>query len=128
MALAGESLGRVNSVMGAIEIKKGMYEEAAISFENGDSLDTSLFNRGLLLILIEDYDGAIPHLTKSCESETLAAKSYYLLAVAHAGKGDVDGLKSNLAEAVALNSGLKEKALSDLEFSKHKDLVIATLK
>jgi tetratricopeptide (TPR) repeat protein len=118
----------INAMKGAIEIRRGEYEDARASLASARSGEVVAFNRGLVNLLLDDYDNAQSSLDDASEAEAIAADSYYLKAVTAARQKSVDGVVKNLTEAIKLNSDLKDKALNDLEFVNFADAVAQTVR
>lgn len=113
----------INAMKGAIEIRRGEYEDARASLASARSGETIAFNRGLVNLLLDDYDNAQSSLDDATEEEMISAEAYYLKAVTAARQKSVDGVINNLKEAIELDSDLKDKALNDLEFVNFADAV-----
>ena len=108
----------VNGVKGATEIYKADYASAVRSESSAVDTDVNLFNKGLAQILNKDYANASASFTEASRKNANYAWAYYGAAVAAARAGNADAVVSNLTSAVKINPSLKEKALTDLEFSK----------
>ncbi|GAB1405989.1 hypothetical protein MASR1M74_31710 [Lentimicrobium sp.] len=72
-------------------------------------------NVALAQIMTEKYDEANASLKCAPES----AHNYYLMAVAHSRKGNVDMMMENLQKAFEQDATLKAKAAEDREFIKY---------
>ncbi len=108
----------VNGVKGACEIYMASYSSAVSSTSSALSTDVNLFNKGLAQLLNKDYSNASSSFAEATSKNSNFALAYYGAAVAAARNGNGDGVVSNLTSAVKIDSSLKEKALTDLEFSK----------
>ncbi|MBV6643832.1 MAG: hypothetical protein KI790_00195 [Cyclobacteriaceae bacterium] len=112
----------INGLKGAIEIRMGEYDKAKASFANAKSADKVNFDRGLVNLLSKDYAAANTGFDGATDG-TIAADAYYYKAVTAARSGNASDVISNLKEAVAKDSDLKDKALNDLEFVNFADAV-----
>ncbi len=102
------------------------YNQGIIAIQNGDysSANSSMagqntFNAALAKMLGGDAAGAGTILSASPDKDS--AKGRYLAAIIAARTNNADGVRSNLAAAVAKDASLKEKAQKDLEFRSFKD-------
>lgn len=102
------------------------YNQGIIAIQNGDyaSANSSMagqntFNAALAKMLGGDAAGAGTILAASPDRDS--AKGHYLAAIIAARTNNADGLRSNLAAAVAKDASLKDKAMKDLEFRNFKD-------
>jgi hypothetical protein len=108
----------VNGVKGASEIYMAKYDAAVRSESAALGTDVNLFNKGLAQILNKDYANAATSFKDATAKNSNYAVAYYGAAVAAARSGSADAVASNLTSAVKIDPSLKEKALTDLEFSK----------
>jgi len=108
----------VNGVKGASEIYMANYSAAVSSTSSALDTDVNLFNKGLAQLLNKDYSNASSSFAEASRKNSNYALAYYGAAVAAARSGNGDAVVSNLTNAVKIDSSLKEKALTDLEFSK----------
>lgn len=102
------------------------YNQGIIAIQNGDysSANSSMsgqntFNAALAKMLGGDAAGAGTILAASPDKDS--AKGHYLAAIIAARTNNADGVRSNLAAAVAKDASLKDKAMKDLEFRNFKD-------
>lgn len=108
----------VNGVKGASEIYMANYSSAVSSTSSALDTDVNLFNKGLAQLLNKDYSNASSSFAEATRKNSNYAIAYYGAAVAAARSGNGDAVVSNLTSAVKIDSSLKEKALTDLEFTK----------
>jgi outer membrane protein OmpA-like peptidoglycan-associated protein len=108
----------VNGVKGASEIYMANYSAAVSSTSAAVDTDVNLFNKGLAQLLNKDFSNAASSFAESTRKNSNLAIGYYGAAVAAARSGNGDAVVSNLTSAVRIDSGLKDKALTDLEFAK----------
>lgn len=108
----------VNGVKGACEIYMAKYDDAVRSESSAVTTDVNLFNKGLAQLLSKDYANAASSFNEATSKNANFAIGYYGAAVAAARQGNADLVMSNLANAVRIDPSLKEKAITDLEFSK----------
>ncbi len=102
------------------------YNQGIIAIQNGDysSANSSMsgqntFNAALAKMLGGDAAGAGTILAASPDKDS--AMGHYLAAIIAARTNNGEGVRSNLAAAVAKDASLKDKALKDLEFRNYKD-------
>lgn len=108
----------VNGVKGASEIYMANYSSAVSSTSSALDTDVNLFNKGLAQLLNKDFSNAASSFAEATRKNSNLAIAYYGAAVAAARSGNGDAVVSNLTSAVRIDSGLKDKALTDLEFAK----------
>jgi hypothetical protein len=108
----------VNGVKGADEIYKASYSDAVRSTSSSTDTDVNLFNKGLAQLLNKDNSNAGSSFAEASKKNPNMAIAFYGAAIAAARTNSGEGVVSNLVSAVKLNPSLKEKALSDLEFTK----------
>lgn len=108
----------VNGVKGACEIYMANYDAAVRSESAAVETDVNLFNKGLAQLLTKDYANASTSFGESTKKNANYAVAFYGAAIAAARSGNGDGVVSNLSSAVKIDPSLKDKALTDLEFSK----------
>jgi hypothetical protein len=94
------------------------YADAVRSTSSSSDSDVNLFNKGLSQLLSKDYSNAASSFAESTRKNPNYAIAFYGSAVASARNNSGDAVVSNLVSAVKLDPSLKEKALTDLEFSK----------
>lgn len=108
----------VNGVKGASEIYIAKYDAAVRSESSALTTDINLFNKGLAQLLSKDYANAANSFNEATTKNGNLAIGYYGAAVAAARSGNADKVVSSLTSAVKVDPTLKDKALTDLEFSK----------
>ena len=108
----------VNGIKGACEIYMAKYDAAVRSESAAVETDVNLFNKGLAQLLTKDYANATTSFGESTRKNANYAIAYYGAAIAAARSGNGDSVVSNLSSAVKIDPSLKDKALTDLEFSK----------
>lgn len=108
----------VNGVKGASEIYMAKYDAAVRSESSASTTDINLFNKGLAQLLSKDYGNAASAFAEATNKNSNLAIAYYGAAVAAARSGNADKVVSSLTSAVKADPSLKDKALTDLEFSK----------
>ncbi|MBS1977443.1 MAG: hypothetical protein JST46_08730 [Bacteroidetes bacterium] len=109
----------VNGVKGSAEISMAKYDAAVRSESAALTTDVNLFNKGLAQLLSKDYANASNSFGEATSKNSNMAVAYYGAAVAAARSGNADKVVSSLVSAVKIDPSLKEKALTDLEFSKY---------
>ncbi len=112
----------IYGVRGPIEIRNADYDKAKATLAGASNNEVTNFNRGLVSLLTEDWNGADDYFENILDSSIGADASYYrAVTAARANRsGDV---VSNLKDAVSKDASLKDKALADLEFSSFADAV-----
>ncbi|MBI1768006.1 MAG: hypothetical protein HYR67_06505 [Bacteroidetes bacterium] len=108
----------VNGVKGADEIYKASYSDAVRSTSSSSDTDVNLFNKGLAQLLNKDNSNAASSFAEASKKNPNMALAFYGAAIAAARNNSGEAVVSNLVSAVKLNPSLKEKALTDLEFTK----------
>ncbi len=108
----------VNGVKGSCEIYKAKYSDAVNSTSSSTDTDVNLFNKGLAQLLTKDNSNAGSSFAEASRKNANYALAYYGAAIAAARTGSGDAVVSNLTSAVKIDPSFKEKALTDLEFTK----------
>jgi outer membrane protein OmpA-like peptidoglycan-associated protein len=108
----------VNGVKGACEIYMANYAAAVSSTSSAVETDVNLFNKGLAQLLNKDASSAARSFADATAKNSNYAIAFYGAAVAAAQTNNGESVVSNLTNAVKIDSSLKEKALTDLEFAK----------
>ena len=128
-----ETVQRINAVRGAIEVQKGMYDEALSSLSAATNSLEVHYNKGLTTLLKKDFaqadaifSMAMQMVEQSSEgkmhSPRTRARLHYCMAISLARQGNRENLLEHLQSAVALDPSLKERAISDLEFRNYSDI------
>ncbi|MEY3451981.1 MAG: hypothetical protein RL711_1809 [Bacteroidota bacterium] len=99
-----------------LEIKTAKYRDANLSLENSVDNPVNKYNKALASLLNKDYDNAKKAFDEAILADPNNALAYYGAAVTAANQSNIDFLSSRLAKAVKLDSNLKGRAVSDLEF------------
>ncbi len=108
----------VNGVKGSSEIYMAKYDAAVRSESAASATDINLFNKGLAQLLSKDYANAASSFNEATAKNANMAIAFYGAAVAAARSGNAEKVVSSLSSAVKIDPSLKDKALTDLEFSK----------
>ncbi len=108
----------VNGIKGASEIYMASYSAAVSSTSSATDTHVNLFNKGLAQLLNKDYGNASSSFAEAARKNSNFALAHYGAAVAAARAGNGDTVVSSLSTAVKIDASLKEKALTDLEFTK----------
>jgi outer membrane protein OmpA-like peptidoglycan-associated protein len=108
----------VNGVKGASEIYMAKYNDAVRSEASASTTAVNLFNKGLAQLLNKDYSNAAASFNEASRANSNMGVAFYGAAVAAARSGSADAVVSNLTSAVKVDPSLKERALTDLEFTK----------
>lgn len=116
--LSGDNSAGVNGVKGAAEIMMAKYSDAVRSESSAADNASNLFNKGLAQVLNKDYQNALTSFGDATKKDSNLAIAYYGAAIASARLSNMDGVVSNLTNAVKADPSLKEAALADLEFAK----------
>ena len=109
-----------NEVMGALNMAKGNYSQAATNL-SGVSDNTA----ALAQILNKDYASAKRTLAAVKNAD---ATTSYLKAIVAARTNDTASLTSNLREAIQKDPSLAKRAATDLEFAQYASTIKALLK
>lgn len=117
MGARGDVMRNVNAVRGVVEIQMGDYSKASTTLSNVTATAANYTNKGLALILNKDYQTSRTALQDAVETDSNYAMAYYLMAVASARLSDESGVVSNLTKAISADPELKDKAVTDLEFT-----------
>ncbi|MEN8249206.1 MAG: hypothetical protein ABFS32_09770 [Bacteroidota bacterium] len=113
---AGETANGMKGVRGAIEIRRGNYDEASSNLSGAVETADNLFNKGLAFLLNDDANNAINAFDDAIALQEDFAMAHYAKAVAYADKDDVMKLVDSLIKAVKADTSLKGVAINDLEF------------
>ncbi|HLF33737.1 MAG TPA: hypothetical protein VI583_05850 [Cyclobacteriaceae bacterium] len=108
-------------VKGVAEIKTAKYEPAIASLTRAEESTDAKFNLALAHLLKKEYEPAKNNFTDVTRSDSDYALAYYGLAIAAARTGNAADLVANVKKAVEAEPSLKEKILTDLEFTKFLD-------
>lgn len=108
----------VNGVKGACEIYMAKYNEAVRSTTAANTSATNLFNKGLAQLLSKDNTNAAASFAEASRLNSNYAIAHYGAAIASVRSGNNDAAINSLSSAVRLDPALKERALTDLEFTK----------
>ena len=106
-----------SEAMGTLLTNKGQYAQAVQSYGDVKSNNAAVAN-----ICNKNYSAAKSILDAVPQKD---AMTYYLYAIVAARTSNESGVSQNLKQAVSLDSSLKAKAQSDLEFSKYTSIVNA---
>jgi Flp pilus assembly protein TadD len=104
----------VNYNKGIIAIQDGKYADAVSSF-GGDAS----FNKALAQLLNGDEAAAVKTIDASADKDS--GQGYYLKAIAAAHEDKLDGVVSNLKNAIGKDGAWKAKAAKDREFLKYAE-------
>jgi outer membrane protein OmpA-like peptidoglycan-associated protein len=108
----------VNGIKASAEITTANYDAAVRSASASVETDINLFNKGLAQILVKDFANASTSFADASKKNPNYALAYYGAAIAAAKAGQGDNVVSAISKAVKIDPSLKDKALTDLEFSK----------
>ncbi len=104
-------VAELNNALGVLALQNGNYTQAVSAFGN-----TSSNNAALAQILTKDYNKAQSTLNAVA---TPNATTAYLKAIVAARTNNMNGVVSNLKQAVSLDRTFATKAMNDLEFAKY---------
>lgn len=124
---SSDHVAGMNAVKGSLEIKKGEYDAAFESLKSANESSSVAFNRGLALLLNKDYENAVTGFGNAAEQDAEFAKAHYASAIASARLRNDADMVASLKKAIELDPELKEKALTDLEFSNYASQVAEAL-
>ncbi len=111
----------IKAMNGTLYIRLGQYNAAIDNLSAAVDAPTVAFNRGLAFLLSKNFEGARTSFNEAINANPKFALAHYCLAIVAARKGDDAEMARNLSKAVQLDSSLKERAISDLEFIKYKE-------
>jgi tetratricopeptide (TPR) repeat protein len=118
----------VNALKGYMAIKEGTYREAIQNLSSAGNNAMVVFNRALAYLLqaslTMDEDGyrrAMSQFEEAIAADGNNAYAYYGAAITAARLQDVNKLVEHLKKAASMNSELKSRAVTDLEFINYFD-------
>ncbi len=112
----------VMGIKGLLEIREANYSKASATLASATNTDETNFNRGLAALLDGKFDNADDFFENIVDSSIGADASYHRAIVA-ARKNNATDVVAHLTDAVGKDAALKDKALSDLEFTNFADAV-----
>jgi tetratricopeptide (TPR) repeat protein len=112
----GEAKRVSNTVKGIVESRRGNYASAMNLYSNGLEEATSIFNKGLTQVLKKDWAAGYATLEEIAATGSKNPLVYYVQAIAAARQNKEAEMSAKLKKAVSMDSSLKAKAVSDLEF------------
>ncbi len=113
---AGEAKRISNTVKGIVESKRGNYAAALSLYANGLEEAGAIYNKGLTQILKKDWAAGYATLEEIAATGSKNPFVYYVQAIAAARQNKEAEMSSKLKKAVSMNTDLKARAVSDLEF------------
>ena len=116
-----ESSASISGVKGAIEIMMAEYEQAVSSLSNASETADNLFNLGLAQLLSENYENAITSFEEAAGMDSEYSLAHYGVAVANARLQNESAVYDALEQAASASSDLRERAVTDLEFSNYAE-------
>jgi tetratricopeptide (TPR) repeat protein len=116
-----ESGAAISAIKGAVEIMTADYEQAVSSLSNASESAENLFNLGLAQILTENYENAITSFEEALNMDSDFGLANYGIAIANARLQNESAIYDALRNAVSANSELRERAVTDLEFSNYDE-------
>jgi outer membrane protein OmpA-like peptidoglycan-associated protein len=118
MGASSEVTRGVNGIKASAEISTAKYDAAVRSASASVETDINLFNKGLAQLLLKDFANASTSFADASKKNPSYALAYYGAAIAAAKAGQGDNVVNAISKAVKIDPTLKDKALTDLEFSK----------
>ncbi|MGV3539549.1 MAG: tetratricopeptide repeat protein, partial [Rufibacter sp.] len=110
----------------ALELEVGQYDDAARSLAYAGTGYAAQFNRTMLYLLKENYEGAEEQGLKLISAFPQEAAAQYLMAIIGARQHNEEKMATHLKLAVAAQPTLAAKAIEDLEFRQyHKNPAFA---
>ncbi len=106
----------INAGKGQIEIRSATYPSAVSSLTTATDNVVVDFNKGLAQLLNKDFNAALASFEEALAADSKFALASYCAAIAAARLNREADVAAYLKKAVASDSGLKAKALEDLEF------------
>lgn len=116
-----ESGASISAIKGAVEIMTADYDQAVSSLSNASESAENLFNLGLAQILTENYENAITSFEEALNLDSDFGLASYGIAIANARLQNESAVYEALSNAVSANSELRERAVTDLEFSNYDE-------
>jgi tetratricopeptide (TPR) repeat protein len=116
LSKSNEITAGLNSVLGVLLIKAGDYNSAISALGKGVDAPEVKYNLALAYLLNKNFDTAKASFVEAQNADQNNSWAFYVAAVTAARMNNVEDLATNLGKAVKLDSGLKSKALADLEF------------
>lgn len=121
---SNDVLTGANGIKGSIEIRRGEYDKATSSLSSAKQDNVNvLFDKGLVQLLKKEYATANSSFEAAIDQQSDYALAHYGLAVVAARQKNSDELVDNLKNAVNAEASLRERALTDLEFSEFSNSV-----
>lgn len=108
---------QVNAVKGAIAVREGKYTNAIQALTAAGNTPASAFNLGLALLMTRDYAGATAAFNRAQQAAPGMAKYAYGQALAASRQKQAGQAATALKQAFGLDASLKQKALTDAEFT-----------
>lgn len=106
----------INAGKGQIEIRSATYPDAVTSLTTATDNVVVDFNKGLAQLLNKDFNASLASFEEALAADSKFALASYCAAIAAARLNREADVAAYLKKAVASDSGLKAKALEDLEF------------
>jgi hypothetical protein len=110
-----------NTVKGIIESRRGNYPAAMNLYANGLEEAGAIFNKGLTQVLKKDWAAGYASLEELAGTGSKNPMVYYVQAIAAARQNKESDMTAKLKKAFSLDSNLKTKAVSDLEFLNYQN-------
>ena len=130
---SAENLERIHAIKGALEAHQGKYSEAKASFASARESQEVTFNKGLVALLTKDYTQTEQNFTALQKiydttqdhngPHLLRGYLHYCLAILYARTDRSEDILAHLQKAIASHATLKQRALTDLEFRKYKEIL-----
>ena len=121
--VAGNSEAKriTNTVKGIIESRRGNYPAAMNLYANGLEEAGAIYNKGLTQVLKKEWAAGYASLEELAGTGSKNPMVYYVQAIAAARQNKESDMTAKLRKAFSLDSNLKTKAVSDLEFLNYQN-------
>jgi outer membrane protein OmpA-like peptidoglycan-associated protein len=110
-----------NTVKGIIESRRGNYPAAMNLYANGLEEAGAIYNKGLTQVLKKEWAAGYASLEELAGTGSKNPMVYYVQAIAAARQNKESDMTAKLKKAFSLDSNLKTKAVSDLEFLNYQN-------
>ncbi|MGB3617547.1 MAG: hypothetical protein WBA12_05465 [Catalinimonas sp.] len=110
---------QISGMMGYLQIKGGMYDEAATSLRNAPDTAVVIYNRGLAQLLGDDLNNARASFDEAIQADADMAMAYYGSAIVAAAQDNEQRMADMLRQAIQRDASLRAYAINDLGFLKY---------
>lgn len=111
----------INGMKGVLLIHAGRYQDAINTFDKATATPKVKYNQSLAYLLNKNYPKAMSGFEETIQMDGQDAWAHYGAAITAARMDNQSATFDHLKMAADMNSELKSKAVSDLEFMKYYD-------